>query len=460
MSGREISAEEQWPIGVLIFGRKRPGFDQEWSAQIRDRCRSVLDAMGYKTVGADRIVMDDESVHGALDVIEQAGCRALIVIQPSLADGQYALTVSQRWRDPVILWATPERPGDGKVSSCSLVGQHLWASILRQANHAFEFLYDEPENLEQSLRRAIAAAATVQQLRAAKLGVVGTHAPGFLDLAADPFLIREVFGLQLHPLSLPQFIERVQGTPAHAVSADLQRVRSLGLHSSGRDAVLTDELLSVNSRFYISIQELMRENRLDALALQCWPELPNVLGQWPYFAVSRLGSEGAAVSIEGDVDGAIGSLIGRMLGVGPGFLSDWLEHDENTIFFWHPGMAPLDMCNAVGCEDEPLLGEHFNGARPFVVDGRLQVGPEVTISRIWRCDGQYHWMACEGQSIPARRRVTGNSLLVQMPTDDVPARFDRLIHAGLPHHVTIHFGRHASTFQELARMLNVNWHAS
>jgi L-fucose isomerase-like protein len=172
--------------------------------------------------------------------------------------------------------------------------------------------------------RAIAAAATAQQLRSAKIGVVGTHAPGFLDLAAEPFLICKAFGLQLHPLSLLQFIERVQGTPADAVSADLQRVRSLCLRSSPRDAVLTDELLSVNSRFYLSIQELMRENRLNALALQCWPELPNIVGQWPYFAVSRLGSEGTAISIEGDVDGAIGSLIGRMLGVGPGFLSDWL----------------------------------------------------------------------------------------------------------------------------------------
>ena len=61
------------------------------------------------------------------------------------------------------------------------------------------------------------------------------------------------------------------------------------------------------------------------------------------------------------------------LGIGPGFLTDWLEHDANSIFFWHPGMAPLDMCNATGCEDAPTLGGHFNGARPFVVDGQLQL---------------------------------------------------------------------------------------
>jgi L-fucose isomerase-like protein len=457
MPGKEGLMQERLSVGVLIFGRKRPGFDQDWSTQVRNRCRSILDELGYQSVCADRVVMDDESVHAALDAVERADCQALIVIQPSLADGQYALTVSQRWRDPVILWATPERPGDGKVSSCSLVGQHLWASILRQANRPFELVYGAPESLKGDLQRAIAAAKTVHQLRSAKIGIIGSHAPGFLDLAADPFLIGQTFGLQLHPLSLPQFIERVQGTQADAVAADLQRVRALGLQSSQAEPP-SDDQLAMNSRFYLSIQELMRENSLNALALQCWPELPNVLGQWPYFAVSRLGSEGAAVSIEGDVDGAIGALTGQMLGIGPGFLSDWLEHDEDTIFFWHPGMAPLDMCNAIGCEDEPRLGEHFNGARPFVVDGRLQVGSEVTVSRIWRCDGQYHWMAFEGQSIPARRRVTGNSLLVQISADDLPARFDRLLHAGLPHHVTIHFGRHATSFQKLARMLNVRWH--
>ncbi len=277
MPGNKDMVQAQLSIGVLIFGRKRPGFDQDWSTQVRNRCRSILDELGYQSVGADRVVMDDESVHATLDAVGRAGCQALIVIQPSLADGQYALTVSQRWRDPVILWATPERPGDGKVSSCSLVGQHLWASILRQANHPFELVYGTPEVLKDDLQRAITAAKTVHQLRSAKIGVVGTHAPGFLDLAADPFLIAQTFGLQLHPLSLPQFIERVQATPADAVAGDLQRVRALGLQSS-QPAPPSDDLLAMNSRFYLSIQELMRESSLSALALQCWPELPNVLG--------------------------------------------------------------------------------------------------------------------------------------------------------------------------------------
>jgi L-fucose isomerase-like protein len=448
----------QAPVGVLIFGRKRPGFDQDWNAEVRNRCRKALDQAGIASIGAGDLVLDDESVNSALDRIERAHCRSLVVIQPSLADGQFALTVSQRWRDPIILWATPERPGDGKVSSCSLVGQHLWASILRQANRPFEFVYGAPEDVQEALRQAIALTETVRNMRTAKLGVIGTHAPGFLDLAADPFLIRKTFGLQMQPLSLPQFIERVQSVGAEDVTGDLKRVGALKLRETGADSAPTDELLATNSRYYISMRNLMEELNLDALALQCWPELPNIVGQWPYLAVSRLSAEGHAVSIEGDVDGAIGALIGRLTGIGPGFLSDWLEHDEKTIFFWHPGMAPLDMCNATGCEDEPSLGGHFNGARPFVVDGPLRTGSDVTVSRIWRCDGKYHWTAFEGQSIPARRRVTGNSLLVEVDGGDVHGRFERLIHEGLPHHVTLHFGRQATLFRKLARIFGAVWH--
>jgi L-fucose isomerase-like protein len=446
-------------IGVLIFGRKRPGFDQEWNQIIRERCLTTLRELGFTCIGAEELVLDDETIHAAMDEIERAKCEALIVIQPSLTDGQFALTIGQRWTAPVILWATPERPGDGKVSSCSLVGQHLWASIYRQAHQLFEFIYGDPDAVHDNLLRAIALVSTISRLRRAKIGVVGAHAPGFIDLAADPFLIRQTFGLQLHSLSLPQFIDRVGGVPAEAVEQDLLEIHKLGLTQSAGKEPAPDSLLSVNARFYLSMTELMKEMGLDALALQCWPELPNTIGQWPYFAVSRLTAGGAAVSIEGDVDGALSSLVSSFLGFGPGFLTDWLEHDASTIFFWHPGMAPLDMCNLVGSEDGPTLGEHFNGARPFVVDGALQANQPVTVSRLWRCDNRYHMTAFEGRAIPPKRKVSGNSLLVEVDGERVPERFDELIYAGMPHHVLVHFGNHAETFRRFARLLAIEWHS-
>jgi L-fucose isomerase-like protein len=449
------------PIGVLILGRKRPGFDQEWNRIICARSVAALGALGFTTVGADEPVVDEATTVSKLEKLRQAGCSALVMLQPSMGHGQLALTVAQRWHGPVVLWATPERPGDGKVSSCSLVGQHLWGSSLRQAGHAFELVHGDPDDaqLRADMVRAIAVARAARGLRHAKVGVIGTHAPGFIDLAAEPFLMRRTLGVQLHPLSLPQYIERVHALPEDAVRKDVEEVLKMKLPMGE----ITSEDLPMNSRCYLAMLELIEEECLDGITIQCWPELPNMLGQWPYLAVSRLTTAGRAVSIEGDVDGCVGSLMNCLLGMGPGFLTDWLEHDRNTIFFWHPGMAPMDMCNAAGSAGGPSLAKHFNIVKPLVVDGCIRENEAVTVARLWRCDGEYHMTAFEGRTIAPRRKLTGNTVLVELSEEEmarggtVPERFDRLVHAGMPHHVLLSFGTHAETFRRLARAVGVKW---
>ena len=455
------SAAAQKPLGILILGRKRAGFDQEWNKIICGRALNALKNLGYTTVGAEAPVIDDATIIVALNKIREAGCQALVMLQPSMGNGQLALTVAQQWSDPVVLWATPERPGDGKVSSCSLVGQHLWGSTLRQAGHAFELVYGDPDDrtLREEMVRAIAIARAVSVLRSVKAGVIGTHAPGFIDLAADPFLLQQTMGTQLHPLSLPQFAERVHAVPEEAVRQDVERVLDLKLPM--RDVTADD--LPMNSRCYLAMRELIAEESLTAITIQCWPELPNMIGQWPYLAVARLGTEGCAVSIEGDVDGAIGGLMNCELGNGPGFLTDWLEHDRNTIFFWHPGMAPMNMCNSVGTEGGPTLAKHFNIVKPMVVDASLRINEDVTIMRLWKCGSRYHMTAFEARTVAPRRKVTGNMVLVELSETevarggDVPARFDRLVHAGMPHHVSLSFGHQAEAFRRLARALGAEW---
>jgi L-fucose isomerase-like protein len=436
-------------LGVVIVGRKRPGFDQEWNALMRQRCLAAIQSLGLTPIGADTPVVDDQTIRATLDQIRRANCDALLVLQPSLGHGQLALSLSQQWDLPLILWATPERPEVEIVSSCSLVAQHLWASILRQAHHPFEFIYGDGESktLRPSLDQAIHLCRTVAALRQSKIGLVGTYAPGFIDLEPDASLIRRMLGTQLHRLSLPQFIDRVRSIDENAIRADVDAVRALRLPMHG----VTDEDLPINSRYYLAMLQLMKEENLAALAVQCWPELPEVLGQWPYLAMSRLADQGHVVSMEGDVDGALTSMIGKLLGTGIGFITDWLEHDASTITFWHPGMAALHMC------DNPSLGKHFNIQKPLVVDGPLHSNQPFTVARLWRCDDRYHLTAFEGRSITPRRKLTGNGALIEFPNRDIPRLCDDLLHAGLPHHVVLFQGHYRDLFHRLTRMLNLMW---
>src|SRR4051812_41977744 len=141
-----MSTKKPSPLGILTIGRKRPGFDQQWNQVMRTRAAAALEALKVPTAGGDAPVVDEETTRTALDQLRRAGCQTLLVLQPSMGNGHLALTVAQRWSGPVVLLATPERPEGEKVSSCSLVAQHLWASVMRQLDRPFEFVYGDPND--------------------------------------------------------------------------------------------------------------------------------------------------------------------------------------------------------------------------------------------------------------------------------------------------------------------------
>lgn len=443
------------PTGVILVGRKRPGFDQEWNAVMTAGCVDALTGIGCQLTGAESPVIDDQTLVAAIARIRASGARTLIVLQPSLGNGQLAVALTQHWTDPVVLWATPERTEAEKASSCSLVGQHLWASVLRQAGRPFEFVYGHPANetVRTTVRTALALCSAPARLKTSKIGVVGTHPPGFIDFAADPFVLRREIGVQLQPLSLPQFIDRVRAVDEQAARKEAEEVASLKLPMKNAEA----EDLVLSGRYQLALSALMAEEACDALALQCWPELPNVLGQWPYLAISRLTDAGHIVAGEGDADGALTCLAGGLTGAGTGYLSDWLGHDADSITFWHAGIAPFEMLYPIGSENGPSLAHHFNIARPLVVDGRLRAGEKMTVARFWKCDSRYHVMAFEGETAPCPKNLAGNSTLLQVANCNVCDMFDSLCHEGLPHHVALFLGSHADRFRRLARLLGVHW---
>ena len=145
-----MTSDAAEPLGVLIVGRKRPGFDQDWSRTMIERGMGALEEMGYRCVSPETPVADDQAVRLAVEHIRAGGCEAAVVLQPSLGNGQLALTVAQEWARPIVLWATPERSVTETVSSCSLVAQHLWGSIFRLAARPFELVHGDPTDASVS----------------------------------------------------------------------------------------------------------------------------------------------------------------------------------------------------------------------------------------------------------------------------------------------------------------------
>jgi hypothetical protein len=157
------------------------------------------------------------------------------------------------------------------------------------------------------------------------------------------------------------------------------------------------------------------------------------------------------------VDGAVSLWIGTLLGFGAGYLSDWLEHDDETVTLWHAGNAPFSVLQPSGTEGGPRIARHFNNRKPAVVEGVLKPGMPLTVFRVWSCDDRYHMAALEGLAQPPRRALMGTNGLARLDGGNVGGRFRDLLYAGLPHHVAVFAGRRRDMLRRFARLLKIAW---
>jgi L-fucose isomerase-like protein len=439
-------------VGVIFLGRRRPGFDMEWGRQMEERVRAWLPKTGFSIFAPAEKAVDDRSLRGVVAACERERVDAIVLLQTTMGDGRLAPTLAQLWRDPLVLWATPENPEGDMISSCSLVGTHCWGSVLRQMGHAFELVYGDPgvARTQQMFCDAVRVAATVRRLRSVRLGAVGGHAPGYFAMGPEPFSMHRGLGVQLQTYSLIEFANVVNELSADAVNADVAKVKALGIPHKDT----TDDDLPMASRLYLAMRSYLETESLDGLTIRCWPEMPNTFGQWPYLGVARLVDEGRAVAMEGDADGSLMGWMAESLGLGPCYLSDWLEHDPETITLWHVGAAPISMCEPIGAPGGPRLARHFNIKKPTVIEATIRHDMPITTFRFWRCDGEYLATAREGQTIQPRRHLMATNALARMKVD--PREwFETVCHEGMPHHVGVVRGHHAPLFKRLARALAI-----
>jgi len=198
---------------------------------------------------------------------------------------------------------------------------------------------------------------------------------------------------------------------------------------------INNEVLKVQSQYYLTLRDYF--STFHGISLRCWPELPNIYGQWPYFAISRLESESKSVTIEGDVDALLLSIISVQLGFNSPYLSDWLSHSENTVTAWHTGMIPFHFCPQNDNELLPKITGHFNDGKPCVVDSTIKENIDVTLVRLWHINGKFFITILEGSTTNNHEKRNGTFATILFTNQDINEWFKNRIHLGMPHHVSI-----------------------
>jgi L-fucose isomerase-like protein len=429
-------------IGVVCLARTT--FDHTAAGGIYARIREDLSRIEQAKIHAvPDLVIEVEDAQKAAARLRAEGIDGLVVISGTFHLGHLVLELDRELGVPILLWGLDELPYDGgKIRLNSVCGVNLNASNLYKSGHrGYHVTIGDAidENWVDAVR-------VVSAFRRSRVGIAGYRAHGFFNLdVADLAVYREIGTLVDH-FELADIYGR------EVPAAETKR-RKKELEGTFDTTGVTDEQVEKVASLSARLDSFMEENKLDALALRCWPEFAREFGVSPCAAMSLVQSEGRIIACEGDVEGALSMLAHRAVGGETPFLFDFSQVNvaENFALLWHCGVAPCSLWDGACTRS---LDTYFAGGKGVTADFVLKQG-DVSILRIDSAGEEHRMFLARARGIPMEKELKGTYLKVVFP-EPVERVLNKIIYSGIAHHASMVYGDFIAPFEIVARIYG--WH--
>jgi L-fucose isomerase-like protein len=397
------------------------------------------------------MLMDMDSAQAVANDLSKQPLDLLLLFQATFADSTMTMALAEAVDAPLLLWALPESPSGGRLRLNSLCGVNLSAFSLREAGRRFRYVYAGPINPAilpqiEALARAGRALRTLCQ---ARVGVIGQHPDGFDPCHYDARRLFGLLGVEVMPFELPALFERVRSQPAWRVDAQLTDLSQILSNVSELDQEAVRGTLSTLE----ALRDLTHLEGVGGIAVRCWPEFFTEMGCAACGAMSIMSDDGVPCSCEADVNGTITQMILQEVSGGPAFGTDLViaDPDDDTIVFWHCGLAPLSMADP---DVQPRGTIHSNRKLPLLMEFPLKPG-RVTLARLSESQGTgYRLVVGRGEMLARPNSFSGTSGVCRLdsPVQEV---LDVIMYEGLEHHYSITYGDFVDPLIAMAEMLRL-----
>ncbi len=436
-------------IGFIPLARTT--FDIALADTFTQRMRQSLQSDGFQLIGPNQLVTDAMSAQAVSRELEDESIDALFIFQATFADSSMVTAITDRVDAPAFLWAVPEEPNGNRLRLNSFCGINLAGHALTLRKIPYEYAYAMPENevALQKVKSLAAAGYVKRRLKSARLGIVGEHPAGMDTCHLNEAELQRLFGITTVHIPLEKVFSMARSTDPLVVNTVRQRLDTRLPNLSELEQKPLQGTLSV----YTVLQEIVKTEKLDGLAVRCWPEFFTELGCAACGAMSMLTDELTPCSCEADANGTVTQMILQWINNNQhAFGSDFVAADieKNTGVLWHCGLAPLSMANPA---DQPRGTIHSNRRVPLLMEFTLKPGP-VTLARINQSTGQLRLIVGKGEMLSSPRSFSGTSGVIRFERP-VQAVLDTMMNEGFEHHISLTYGDHNQALLTFAKFVQI-----
>ena len=338
------------PLHIAFLPLVRNTFDVAFAEQMIISAREALIVAGFHLHEPEQPINDVSQVKQIVSMIADSPVDLLIIFQATFADSTMVVELAHSFATPIFLWAVPEPWTGERLRLNSLCGINLAGHALTLRKFHYDYAYAMPDDaiVIEKIRSLAQAGSLRRQLKAARLGVVGEHPVGMDTCHLDEPKLKEIFGVQIQHIELDDVFTRARSISAATIGQTRALLDTRLDNLSALDQTPLNGTLSV----FNALKEISPEQKLDGLAVRCWPEFFTEMGCAACGAMSML-SDGLGLasplpcSCEADINGTVTQLMLQLLADAPAFGTDIVGVDQmqDLIALWHCGLAPLTMAD-------------------------------------------------------------------------------------------------------------------
>jgi L-fucose isomerase-like protein len=435
---------------ALFFGN-RGFFPASLIASARQEMSSVLEAWGHDVLMLDA----DATRYGAVETPREGEVYAnflrenrpfggVILCLPNFGDETGAVAALKDAGVPILIQAYPDEldqmaPATRRDSFC---GKISIMDVFRQYGVKFTAL--KPHTIKPSSDRFKAnvdefdrICRVVNGVRGMVVGAIGARTTPFKTVRIDEVTLQR-HGITVETFDLSDVFARMKAVqPGDA--AYTAKLKMMTGYASWEG--VPEEAFDKIIRLGVTLDKLVDECKLDALAVRCWTEMQTQLGISPCVLMGALNDGGVASACEVDVGNAVAMRALSLASYEPAACLDWNNNyadDDDKCILFHCGPVPASLMAGQGrISDHSILANTVGAGNGYGCNVGRIAPMDFTFGSLMTDEGKLKMYLGEGKftSDPVADDFFGCAGVAE-----VAHLQDVLLHIGMKghrHHVSV-----------------------
>lgn len=454
--------EKQTTLGVIIGNR-----DFFPDRLVADARTEILSELGKLNIKA--ILLEDwqsklggvETFHDAQKCAElfkkhQGEITGVLVVLPNFGDERgVAETLKLSGLNvPVLIQAYPDdldkldvaRRRDswcGKISVCN----NLYQFGIKYTLTTKHVVHPSDPSFTEDLKDFVAVCRVVKGLRNVRIGAIGARPGGFNTVRYSEKI------LQRHGISVVTAdLSEILGS-ANKLTKDDQVVKDHleKIHNYAPSGATPSEALIQIAKLDVVLNEFVKNNSLDATAIQCWTSLQQNYGCNVCTSMSIMSENMLPSACEVDVTGTLTMYAMQLASGSPSALVDWNNNyaaDANKCVLFHCGNWAKSFLPDIQISNAPILGTTVGVENTYgALDGRTPAMP-LTYGRISTDDtrGVIKAYFGEGMLTDDPLNTFGNRAVAEI--GNLQGLMQYVCRNGFEHHVVMNASKTGAVLKE------------